>query len=128
MPHKRAVLGSSKSTMVPNVLKLLQFPKISGPVSALSTMPNDDFLLCGSNDNIRLYNLNLYDNLALGTTANPKNQATPFLIIPGHHGGILSNLHVDETGRFMVSASGNRGWGHTNHTDAILVYEIDFEG
>lgn len=128
MPHKRAVLGSSKSTMVPNVLKLLQFPKISGPVSALSTMPNDDFLLCGSNDNIRLYNLNLYDNLALGTTANPKNQATPFLIIPGHHGGILSNLHVDDTGRFMVSASGNRGWGHTNHTDAILVYEIDFEG
>lgn len=35
--------GHHKDTMIPNISKLLQFPKISGPVSALSTMPNDDF-------------------------------------------------------------------------------------
>ncbi|KAK6457024.1 uncharacterized protein RJT20DRAFT_94537 [Scheffersomyces xylosifermentans] len=127
MPHKRAKSGHNKDTMVPNVSKLLQFPKISGPVSAISTMPNNNFLLCGSNDNIRLYDLTLYDELS-NASINKNKQATPFLIIPGHHGGILSALHVDETGRFMVSASGNRGWGHSAYTDTVLIYEIDFEG
>lgn len=126
MPHKRSHTGQNKDTMVPNVLKLLQFPKISGPVSAISTMPNNDFLLCGSNDNIRLYNLQLYDSNSSASN-NKSKQATPFLIIPGHHGGILSHLYCDETGRFMVSASGNRGWGHSTFTDTVLVYEIDFE-
>ncbi|KAG5417726.1 SPT8 [Candida metapsilosis] len=125
MPHKRSQSGHHKDTMVPNVSKLLQFPKISGPVSALSTMPNKDFLLCGSNDNIRLYNLRLYDDLS-NMEVNLKKQATPFLIVPGHHGGMLSQLYVDETGRFMVSASGYRGWGHGQYTDTVLIYEIDF--
>lgn len=126
MPHKRSKSGHHKDTMIPNVSKLLQFPKISGPVSALSTMPNKDFLLCGSNDNIRLYNLRLYDDLN-NMEVNLKKQATPFLIVPGHHGGMLSHLYVDETGRFMVSASGYRGWGHGQYTDTVLIYEIDFE-
>lgn len=43
MPHKKSNSGHHKDTMIPNISKLLQFPKISGPVSALSTMPNDDF-------------------------------------------------------------------------------------
>lgn len=115
MPHKAGVT---------NVAKTLQFPKISGPVLALATMPNDEFLLCGSVDNIRLYNLKLYNDLA----ATGKKQATPFTIIPGHHGGVLSSLWVDDTGRFMVSASGNRGWGQLNYTDTVIIYEIDFEG
>lgn len=126
MPHKKSNSGHHKDTMIPNISKLLQFPKISGPVSALSTMPNDDFLLCGSNDNIRLYNLKLYDDLN-NEKFNLKKQATPFLIIPGHHGGMLSLLYVDETGRFMVSSSGYRGWGHGAFTDSVLVYEIDFQ-
>lgn len=127
MPHKRSTSGHNKDTMVPNVLKLLQFPKISGPVSAISTLPNNDFILCGSNDNIRLYNLNLYNDLSNTSSSTSRKPATPFLIIPGHHGGILSSLYVDDTGRFMVSASGNRGWGHSNFTDSVLIYEIDFE-
>ncbi|PIS57766.1 hypothetical protein CJI97_000816 [Candidozyma auris] len=122
MPHKRG----TGSTMVPNVSKCLQFPKISGPVSALSVMPNDNFLLCGSNDNIRLYNLSLYDDFAQETTVS-KKRATPFFVIPGHHGGILSNLYVDDTGRFMISTSGNRGWGQSSYADAVLVYSIDYE-
>lgn len=122
MPHKRG----TGSTMVPNVSKCLQFPKISGPVSALSVMPNDNFLLCGSNDNIRLYNLSLYDDFAQETTVL-KKRATPFFVIPGHHGGILSNLYVDDTGRFMISTSGNRGWGQSSYADAVLVYSIDYE-
>lgn len=126
MPHKKSYSGT-KNTIVPNVAKVLQFPKISGPVSAISTMPNSDYLLCGSNDNIRLYNLKLYKDLSYGSTSNTRKPATPFTIIPGHHGGILSSLYVDDTGRFMVSASGNRGWGHSVYTDAVLIYEIEFE-
>ena len=126
MPHKRSKSGHHNDTMIPNVSKLLQFPKISGPVSAIATMPNDDFILCGSNDNIRLYDLRLYNELS-NTAVNTKKQATPFLIVPGHHGGMLSQLYVDETGRFMVSASGYRGWGHGTYTDTVLIYEIDFD-
>lgn len=129
MPHKRT--ANNKSLYAPNILKRLQFPKISGPVTALSTMPNNNFLLCGSMDNIRLYNLNLYNSEdptnVTSSNAGKKTQATPFLIVPGHHGGVLSSLYVDPTGRFMVSASGNRGWGNANNTDAVLVYEIDFD-
>ncbi|GEQ72984.1 hypothetical protein JCM33374_g6674 [Metschnikowia sp. JCM 33374] len=87
----------------PNVSKRLMFPKISGPVSALSVMPNDNFSYSGSNDNIRLYNLNLYDEFTQETAA--KKRATPFYVIPGHHGGVLSNLIVEETGRFLISTS-----------------------
>lgn len=123
MPHK---LGTG-STAVPNVSKTLQFPKISGPVSALAVMPNDNFLLCGSNDNIRLYNLGLYNEFAQETTVL-KKRATPFFVIPGHHGGMLSNLYVDDTGRFMISTSGSRGWGQASYADAVLVYSIDYEG
>ncbi|CUM65394.1 uncharacterized protein PRCAT00003030001 [Priceomyces carsonii] len=125
-PHIRSKLGHA-DTMVPNVSKVLHFPKISGPVSAISTMPNSDFLLCGSTDNIRLYNLKLYNDLSNGSVSNTKKPATPFTIIPGHHGGILSNLYVDETGRFMVSASGNRGWGRSIYTETVLIYEIDMK-
>lgn len=120
MPHTSG-LGN---VMVPNVLKRLIFPKISGPVSALSVMPNDNFLFCGSNDNIRLYNLNLYDDF-VQESAIAKKRATPFYVIPGHHGGVLSNLIVDDTGRFMISTSGNRGWGHAPYADVVLVYSID---
>lgn len=122
MPHKRVKAGH-KDAVAPNVLKVLQFPKISGPVTAISVMPNSNFLLCGSSDNIRLYNLLLHDDAEQTTS---RKQATPFLIIPGHHGGILSSLYVADSGRFMVSASGNRGWGHSAHTESVLMYEIDF--
>lgn len=130
MPHKSSSKSGTKGIRHPNVLKVLSFPKISGPISSISTMPNNDFLLCGSNDNIRLYNLGLYngENSLATSGGNSKGKpATPFMIIPGHHGGILSALWLDDTGRFMVSASGNRGWGHSNYTETVLLYEIDFE-
>lgn len=122
MPHERR----AGNIALPNVLKRLSFPKISGPVSSLSVMPNDNFIFCGSNDNIRLYNLNLYDEFTQDTVT-AKKRATPFYVIPGHHGGVLSNLIVDETGRFMISTSGNRGWGHSSYADVVLIYSIDTE-
>lgn len=122
MPHARSATGSRS---VPNVAKCLQFPKILGPVSALAVMPNPNFILCGSMDNIRLYNLGLYDEFQ---SAKKQLQATPFLVIPGHHGGVLSSLTVDDSGRFMISTSGNRGWGQNPYAEAVLVYAIDAEG
>lgn len=127
MPFKRSLSGYAKSASVPNILRTLQFPKISGPVSAVSTMPNSDFILCGSIDNIRLYDLKLHRDPGLPITSSQKKATTPFTIIPGHHGGILSCLCVDDTGRFLMSASGNRGWGHSAITDTVLIYEIDFQ-
>lgn len=121
MPH----VSKSGNTMVPNVLRKLLFPKGSGPVTALAVVPNDRFVFCGSADNIRLYDLNLHpEELTTGVT--PKKRATPFQIIPGHHGGSISSMIVDETGRFMIAASGNRGWGHQPHAENVLVFSIEY--
>lgn len=120
MPHE----FRSGVIPVPKVLKKLVLPKGSGPVTALSVTPNDNFIFCASFDNIRLYDLSLHPEVL--STATSKKRATPFLVIPGHHGGVLSSMVVDETGRFMITASGNRGWSHTNYVDNVIVYSIDY--
>ena len=95
-----------------NVLRL---PTISGPVTCVKAMPNQRQLLVGSRDNVRLFD----------THADQKN-SVPFLIVPGHHGGAISNLYVDPSCRFLISTSGNRGW-QGGSTDTVLIYEIDLE-
>lgn len=96
----------------------LRLPAISGPVTCVRAMPNNKQILCASRDNIRLYNT--------GDNPNSKGTAVPFLIVPGHHGGVISNMYVDPTCRFLVSTSGNRGW-QGNSTDTTFIYEIDLE-
>lgn len=98
-----------------NTLKL---PAISGPVTCVRAMPNNKQILCASRDNIRLYNT--------GNNPHSKGTTVPFLIVPGHHGGAISNMYVDPTCRFLVSTSGNRGW-QGNSTDTTFIYEIDLE-
>lgn len=88
----------------------LKLPSISGPVSCVKSMPNNRHVIAASNDNIRIFDLH-------------KMEKTP-LIIPGHHGGCISNLYIDPTCRFMISTSGNRGW-QGNSTDVTLIYDID---
>ena len=88
----------------------LKLPSISGPVSKVKAMPNNSHVVAASNDNIRIFDINHIDK-------------TP-LIIPGHHGGCISNLYVDPTCRFMISTSGNRGWQGTA-TDVTLIYDIE---
>jgi transcriptional activator SPT8 len=62
-----------------------------------------------------------------------------FKIIPGHHGGMVSQMResheelrrddlicpavVDPAGRFLISASGNRGW-HGEATRTVFVHDI----
>ncbi|CCK72656.1 SAGA complex subunit SPT8 KNAG_0L00330 [Huiozyma naganishii CBS 8797] len=96
------------------VKSTLKLPSISGPVSCVKALPNEKHLLIASRDNIRLYD-----------TTTPAN-GNPFLIVPGHHGGVISNIYIDPTSRFMISTSGDRGWQGTS-TDTTLLYDIDLQ-
>ncbi|KAJ5735909.1 uncharacterized protein N7483_001034 [Penicillium malachiteum] len=95
--------------------RTFKFPQGSGPVTALKVMPNGRHLVCASHDILRLYDLQ-HDQASRQAT-------TPFLIIPGHRTGTISQLYIDNACRFMISASGNRGW-EGNTTDVFLGYEI----
>lgn len=95
--------------------KTLKFPSISGPVSCVRSMPNNKHVLCASHDNVRIYDV-----------SQRGSSKVPFLIVPGHHGGMISNLYVDPTCRFLISTSGDRGWQGVS-TDATLIYDIDVE-
>lgn len=119
MPTKNTMNKNIGQRNVPFTSNLFLLPKMSGPVYSIATMPNNNFLICGSNDNIRLCNLKSY-------SSDSKKKKKPFLIILGQHGGIISSLIVDKTGRFLTSSSGNRGWGNVNFSEFIFIYEINF--
>ncbi|ORY83272.1 WD40-repeat-containing domain protein [Protomyces lactucae-debilis] len=93
--------------------RVIKMPNNSGPVSSVRSMPNGRSLLCASYDNVRLYDLQ----------SSPTTKGMPFLIVPGHHGGIISQLYVDDSCRYAFSTSGNRGWDGSS-TEVILGYEI----
>ncbi|KAJ1673641.1 Transcription factor spt8, partial [Spiromyces aspiralis] len=84
-----------------NLVQSLRLPINSGPVSALHIMPNNRHLICCSLDNIRMWDLQ---------KPQEKKGSVPFQIVSGHHGGTISQIFIDPSQRFMVSASGNRGW------------------
>ncbi|EMR10040.1 hypothetical protein PNEG_01794 [Pneumocystis murina B123] len=92
-------------------LRSIKLPLNSGPVSAVHSMPNGKHLICASYDNIRIYDLN-------------GSSKIPFLIIPGHYGGVISSIYIDNTYKYMLTASGNRGWDG-NYTETLLGYEIE---
>ncbi|PLB45919.1 putative transcription factor [Aspergillus steynii IBT 23096] len=95
--------------------RIFKFPQGSGPVTALQAMPNGRHIMCASHDILRLYDLK-HEQVA-------RHSTVPFLIIPGHRTGTVSQLYVDQACRFMVSTSGNRGW-EGNTTEVLLGYEI----
>ncbi|KAL2220131.1 WD40-repeat-containing domain protein [Thermoascus aurantiacus ATCC 26904] len=95
--------------------RVFKFPQGSGAVTALQAMPNGRHLVCASHDILRLYDLK-HDE-------SSRNAITPFLIIPGHRTGVISQLYLDPACRFMISTSGNRGWDG-NTTEVLLGYEI----
>ncbi|BFZ53253.1 Transcription factor spt8 [Savitreella phatthalungensis] len=92
--------------------KQLKMPNNSGPVTLVKMLPNRRSLIAASHDNVRLYDL------------EAKSTTLPFLIVPGHHGGTVSDFYIDPVCRYAISASGNRGWDGTS-TEAVLVYEIE---
>ncbi|KAG0310230.1 Transcription factor spt8, partial [Dissophora globulifera] len=67
-----------------------------------------------SQDNIRLWNI---------TELDSKSSLRPFQIIAGHHGGLISNVHIDPTCKYMITTSGNREWEGPS-TNGCLFYDI----
>jgi len=102
----------------PRLLKTLRNPPSSGAVSAVVGFPDGNHIACASLDNIRLW------NVADAPESDASRRTTPaFKIIAGHHGGIISQLLVDVGAKFMVSASGNRGWSGDS-TRTVLVHDV----
>ncbi|KAH7081408.1 WD40-repeat-containing domain protein [Paraphoma chrysanthemicola] len=99
--------------------RIFKFPSVSGPVSAVRAMPNGKHLICASYDILRLYDLSQQEKQDAGV----KGAATPFLIVPGHRTGVISQLYLDPTCSFMISTGGNRGWEGAT-TEVLLGYEI----
>ncbi|KAK7696689.1 Transcription factor spt8 [Diaporthe eres] len=96
--------------------RTLKFPAGSGAVSAVRTMVNGRHLVCASHDILRLYDLR--DNRAF------KHGAVPFLIVPGPpRAGVISQMYVDPTSQFMLTAAGTRGW-EGSCTEVLIGYEI----
>ncbi|RLL98125.1 hypothetical protein CFD26_105894 [Aspergillus turcosus] len=96
--------------------RTFKFPQGSGPVTALKAMPNGRHIVCASHDILRLYDLK--------QEQATRHSTVPFLIIPGHRTGTISQLYIDQACRFMISTSGNRGW-EGNTTEVLLGYEIN---
>ncbi|EPS39674.1 hypothetical protein H072_6522 [Dactylellina haptotyla CBS 200.50] len=94
--------------------RTLKFPGGSGAVSYVAPMANGRHLVCASFDNLRLYDLKDDDG---------KHSKVPFLIVPGHHGGVLSSVYIDQTSNYLLTMAGNRGWEGTT-TEVMLGYEI----
>ncbi|KAJ1984984.1 Transcription factor spt8 [Dimargaris verticillata] len=94
-------------------IRSLKLPNNSGPVTSVACMANNKQLVCGSMDNIRIWNL-------IESTGD--RNKVPFQIIPGHHGMAISTILIDQAGRFMITAAGNRGWEGPN-ASACYFYE-----
>jgi transcriptional activator SPT8 len=68
-----------------------------------------------SHDILRLYDLK--------DQGSNKHSVVPFLIIPGHRTGVISQLYMDPSCTFLISTAGNRGWEGSS-TEVLLGYEI----
>ncbi|CAG8442037.1 11505_t:CDS:10 [Scutellospora calospora] len=95
-------------------VRSFKMPSNSGPVSCVASMPNGKHIVCASTDNIRLWNVD---------ESETARSIVPFLIVPGHHGGTISQILIDPNCRYMITTSGNRGWEGSS-TETALFYEI----
>ena len=94
--------------------RTFKFPQGSGPVTSVKAMPNGRHLICASYDILRLYDLK---------EPQSTRSTVPFLIVPGHRTGVISQLFFDPACRFMISTGGNRGWEGAS-TEVLLGYEV----
>ena len=78
-----------------------------------------------SYDILRQYDLNPPPPPTLGADRQQNTAATPFLVVPGHRTGVISQLYLDPSCSFMISTGGNRGWEGAT-TEVLLGYEIAF--
>jgi transcriptional activator SPT8 len=99
--------------------RTLRLPGSSRAVSSLKAMPNGRHLICASHDIMRLYDLK-------NDQDERQHAVVPFLIIPGHRTGVISQLYLDPTGTWLISAAGARGWeAASNPPEVMLGYEVN---
>jgi len=113
------LLGKSGPSSTPRLLKTLRNPTSSGVVSCVVAFPDCRHIASASVDNLRLWNV--VDSVE-EAWRKPKS-GVQFKIIPGHHGGYISQMLVDPGCKFLISASSNRGW-HGDSTRTVFVHEI----
>ncbi|KAJ7117357.1 WD40-repeat-containing domain protein, partial [Mycena crocata] len=113
-------LGRSGPGNVPRLLKTLRNPTSSGVVSCVVAFPDGKHIASASIDNLRLWNI---AEAAEPDAFGKMKSGVQFKIIPGHHGGYISQMLVDPAARFLVSASSNRGW-HGDSTKTVFVHDI----
>ncbi|KAJ2484041.1 Transcription factor spt8 [Coemansia sp. RSA 2320] len=99
----------------PLPVRTLRLPMNSGPVNAIAAMANGRHLVCASADNLRVWDLD--------HPTTERRSTVPFQVIPGHHGGTISSVFIDESSRYMITSSGNRGWDGTSN-NTTLGYEL----
>ncbi|RCH92078.1 Transcription factor spt8 [Rhizopus azygosporus] len=109
-------------------IRSFRMPANSGPVYSVKSMPNGKQIVCASNDNIRLWDTSIDSAFTIGSEMSDskliKTTSTiPFTILPGHHGGAVSQMSINPTCKYMVTASGNRGWEGAS-TNVCLFYDI----
>ncbi|WWD02379.1 hypothetical protein V865_000418 [Kwoniella europaea PYCC6329] len=113
----------SSSAKSPNLLTTLRTPAESGPISCLVAFPDGNHIATASQDNIRLWNTSEYFGQEESMNMKKRSSKPPFKIIAGHHGGTISSMIVDPTGRFLITASGDRGW-QGESTKVVLIHEV----
>ncbi|KAK4335245.1 Transcription factor SPT8 [Rhodotorula toruloides] len=109
-------------------LSTLSLPTSTGPVSAVTALPNGRHLLSASWDCVRLWDVErAMEAVAAGTTTSAGGVKATMpagaTVVPGHYGGTVSQLHVDPTCRWMFTTSGNRAWEGTS-TENLVIHEI----
>ncbi|KAI9029376.1 WD40-repeat-containing domain protein [Hyaloraphidium curvatum] len=108
----------------PDQSQRLTLPKGSGPVSSVLCLDNNRQLLCASNDNMRLWLLDELTNApSTGMEDEVRIDRMRFLLVPGHSFGMVSDMCMDETRRFLITVSGDRGWP-TRCTNAMIIHTV----
>ncbi|ORY89339.1 WD40-repeat-containing domain protein [Leucosporidium creatinivorum] len=96
-------------------IQTLRLPSSTGAISAITALPSGRHILAASNDNVRLWDL---DN-----AKEARGKVPPFVIVPGHHGGMVSQMIIDPRTQFMITASGNRGYEGTS-TENLVIHQV----
>lgn len=105
---------------MPNGRHLIWYVPLFLPSSSLKALFNQGRRLISTSasyDILRLYDLHAH------TESTGRHSVVPFLIVPGHRTGIVSQLFIDPECRFLISTGGNRGWEGAS-TEALLGYEV----
>ncbi|PVU90148.1 hypothetical protein BB559_004768 [Furculomyces boomerangus] len=92
-----------------------KLPSSSGPVSQVCGLPNGSHFLSASYDNIRLWDISNNTN---------RKGYIQFQVIPGHHGATISQMYVDDSGKYLITAVGSRDWDGSG-ANSCLFYEIN---